>query len=100
MYAVWCWSVLLGLVQAMSMAEGICGLVTGEVQGSEANIGTGNELVLLMHLLKAVKGPGQLINFLNTGITNKLEFLKPYKAKLEVGVYAYTVHRLPLFIRH
>ena len=85
------------LVQAMSMAEGICGLVTGKVQGSDANIGAGNELVLLMHLLKAVKGPGQLINFLNTGITSKLEFLKPYKEKLEVCIYC-TVYSLALFI--
>ena len=69
------------------MSAGICGIVTGEVQDSTAREATGNELVMLMHLLKEVKGPGQLINLLkNTGVTDSLSFLKSYREELEVKI--------------
>ena len=78
-------SSLLLNVQAMELSPGICTIVSDTFIGGGEN--SGHERIVLMHLLRELKGPTRLLEFLNIpNMTTSLDFLDVYKDKLKVLV--------------
>ena len=72
-------------VQALEWSPTICTKVSEPFTGGGEN--GGHEQMVLMHLLRELKGPTRLLEFLNIpNITRSLDFLQDYKDKLEVRI--------------